>query len=140
MKVVTEAERCRRNHARWAVPNVALRTIYAAEGADQLSGEAGLVKRSEGHNVVARAAYNARERLVDERTNQVYDYRYLGETEWKGIFDPEHAPDSVLNRERLWNAAERREDQSTRPDQAQLARDFKIALPFELNANFGSPH
>ena len=96
--------------------------------------EAGLVKRSEGHNVIARAAYNARERLVDERTNQVYDYRHLGEAEWKGVFGPEHAPDWSVEHERLWNAIERREDQSTRPDQAQLARDFKIALPFELNA------
>jgi hypothetical protein len=34
----------------------------------------------------------------------------------------------------LWNAVERREDESTRPDQAQLARDLKIALPHELNA------
>ena len=33
------------------------------------------------------------------------------------------------------NAVEHREDQSTRPDQAQLARDFKIALPSELNAD-----
>lgn len=30
---------------------------------------------------------------------------------------------------------ERREDQSTRPDRAQLARDFKIALPYELDIN-----
>ena len=41
--------------------------------------EATIVKRSEGKNVIARAAYNARERLVDERTNVVYDYRHLGE-------------------------------------------------------------
>jgi hypothetical protein len=33
----------------------------------------------------------------------------------------------------LWNAVERREDESTRPDSAQPARDFKIALPHELN-------
>ena len=30
---------------------------------------------------------------------------------------------------------ERREDQSTRPDQAQLARDFKIALPYEMDTD-----
>lgn len=92
------------------------------------------MKRSDGHNVIARAAYNARERLVDARTNQVYDYRHLGETEWKGIFNPEHAPGWAGERDKLWNAVELREDQSTRPDQAQLARDFKIALPHELNA------
>ena len=70
--------------------------------------EGGVVKRSEGHNVIARAAYNARERLVDERTNQVYDYRHLGETEWKGIIDPERAPDWASERERLWRSEERR--------------------------------
>jgi hypothetical protein len=96
--------------------------------------EVGIVKRTDGHNVIARAAYNARERLVDERTNQVYDYRHLGEAEWAGIFDPDHAPDWAAQRDKLWNAVECREDKSTRPDQAQLARDFKIALPYELNA------
>lgn len=40
-----------------------------------------------------------------------------------------------MDREKLWNAVERREDQSTRPDQAQVARDFKIALPYELNVD-----
>lgn len=96
--------------------------------------EAGIVRRSEGHNVIARAAYNARERLVDERTNAVYDYRHLGEVEWKGILNPEHAPDWVTERERLWDAVELKEDRSTRPDDARLARDFKIALPSELTA------
>lgn len=96
--------------------------------------DVGIVKRSDGHNVVARAAYNARERIVDERTNQVYDYRHLGEPEWKAIFHPEQAPGWVTERDNLWNAVERKEDKSTRPDQAQLARDFKVALPHELNA------
>ncbi len=91
------------------------------------------VKRSEGKNAIARAAYNARERLVDERTNVVYDYRHLGEPEWRGILDPEHAPDWVTDREHLWNAVEKAEDRSTRRDTARLARDFKIALPEELN-------
>jgi len=96
--------------------------------------EVGIVKRSDGHNVVARAAYNARERIVDGRTNQVYDYRHLGDPEWKAIFAPEQAPGWVTERDKLWCAVERKEDKSTRPDQAQLARDFKIALPHELNA------
>lgn len=38
-----------------------------------------------------------------------------------------------MDRQALWNAVERREDESNRPDDAQLARDFKIALPHELN-------
>jgi len=96
--------------------------------------EAGIVTRGKGQSSIARAAYNAREKLTDERTQEAKDYRYLGEPEWTGIFAPELSPDWARDREKLWNAVERREDQSTRPDQAQLARDFKIALPHELTA------
>ncbi len=95
--------------------------------------EATIVKRSEGKNVIARAAYNARERLVDERTGVVYDYRHLGEPEWRGTLYPESAPDWVTDREQLWNVVEKTEDRSKHRDTAQLARDFKIALPEELN-------
>jgi hypothetical protein len=93
------------------------------------------VSRGKGQSVIARAAYIAREKLRDERTNGVKDYRYLGEPEWQEIFAPDQAPDWALDREKLWNAVERREDESTRPDQAQLARDFKIALPYELDVD-----
>ena len=95
--------------------------------------ETTIVKRSEGKNVIARAAYNARERLVDKRTGVVYDYRHLGEPEWRGIFEPEHAPDWATDREQLWNVVEKTEDRSKHHEKAQLARDFKIALPEELN-------
>jgi hypothetical protein len=95
--------------------------------------EATIVKRSEGKNVIARAAYNARERLVDERTGVVYDYRHLGEPEWQGVFNPEQAPDWATEREQLWNVVEKTEDRSKHHEKAQLARDFKIALPEELS-------
>jgi len=92
------------------------------------------VTRGKGQNVIARAAYNAREKLVDGKTNQAKDYRYLGGLEWSAIFVPDYAPEWASDRQKLWNSVERLEDESTRPDQAQLARDFKIALPHELNA------
>src|SRR5580658_6017841 len=94
----------------------------------------GIVKRSEGFNVIARAAYNGRERLVDERTGKVYDYSDLSGLEWKGIFAPEEGPDWAREREGLWNQVELKEDQSKHADTAQLARDFKVTLPHELNA------
>ena len=47
-----------------------------------------IVKRSEGKNVIARAAYNARERLVDERTNVVYDYRQLANRNGEAFLIP----------------------------------------------------
>jgi len=95
--------------------------------------EVGVVRRSAGQSSIARAAYNARDKLIDQRTNQIKDYRYIGEPEWTGIFAPEQAPPWATDREALWNAVERREDESTRPDDAQPARDFKIALPHELD-------
>lgn len=134
-----EAECCRRNHT-FGCAQCGGRPDRSSPRDTWEAGtalnwfEVGIVKRSDGQNVIARAAYNARERLVDERTNRVYDYRHLGEPEWKGIFDPEQAPDWTTQRGHLWNAVERKEDKSTRPDHAQLARDFKIALPQELNA------
>jgi hypothetical protein len=95
--------------------------------------QVGVVSRSAGQSSIARAAYNAREKLIDHRTALIKDYRHLGEPEWKGIFAPEQAPPWATDREALWNAVERREDESTRPDSAQPARDFKIALPHELS-------
>ena len=53
--------------------------------------------------------------------------------EWRGILDPESAPDWVTDRDQLWNVVEKTEDRSKHRDTAQLARDFKIALPEELN-------
>lgn len=97
--------------------------------------DASVVTRSKGQNVIARAAYNAREALRDERTGESKDYSKKPGLEWNGIFAPKNTPAWLLDRGRLWNEIERCEDRSTRPDQAQLARDFKIALPHELNAD-----
>lgn len=98
---------------------------------------ASILTRSNGGNAVARAAYNARECLKDDATGRNHDYRNKGGLEARGIFvahdAPEWAKKLAQDRERLWNEVERREDKSTKPDQAQLARDFKIALPHELN-------
>jgi MobA/MobL family len=95
---------------------------------------ASVVTRTKAQSVIARAAYNARECLTDDRTGEKKDYRAKGGIEFEGIFAPKGAPSWVQDRQTLWNAVEEREDHSTRPDQAQLARDFKIALPHELNA------
>lgn len=95
--------------------------------------DAGIVTRTKGQNVIARAAYNARECLTDDRTAEQKDYREKGGLEWSGIFAPKGAPEWVQDRQALWNAVEEREDRSTRPDQAQLARDFKLSIPHELD-------
>ncbi len=90
-------------------------------------------------SVVAKAAYRAGDKLHDEQTDKVYNYRSRAQqvvhTE---IVAPDEAPswlrpadddsDSRIMRERLWNEIERAEK---RVD-SQLAREFIIALPVEL--------
>lgn len=91
--------------------------------------EASIVSRKKGQSAIARAAYNSRSKLVDEKTGETKDYRYKGGVEFEGIFAPKNAPDWVHNRQELWNRVE----QAERRGDAQLAKDFKLALPWELN-------
>ena len=73
--------------------------------------------------------------MVDERTGKVYDYSDQPGLEWKGIFAPDEVSDWAHDRQGLWNQVELKEDQSRHADTAQLARDFKLALPHELDAD-----
>jgi ATP-dependent exoDNAse (exonuclease V) alpha subunit len=87
-----------------------------------------VIGRSSGRSSVAAAAYRSGERLVDERTGLVHDYRRRGEIEcW--IQAPEQTPEWAREREELWNrveASEKRRD-------AQLCREVEVALPKELS-------
>lgn len=94
---------------------------------------ASILKRSEGKNAMARAAYNGRCELSDERTGQKWDFRKRAGLEFEGIFAPENAPKWVRDRQTLWNEVEAKEDRSRHRDTAQLARDFKLSIPHELN-------
>ncbi len=93
-----------------------------------------IVSRGGGKSIIAKAAYNAREAIRDERTGELKDYSRKKGLEFSGIFAPKNAPEWATDRARLWNAVEQREDRSTRPDQAQLARSIEVNLPHELNA------
>jgi MobA/MobL family len=86
------------------------------------------VSRGKGQIAVAKAAYNAREKLLDERTDQTKDYTSQGEVLFSAIFAPKDAPEWVNDRAALWNAAERAE----RRKDAQLALEIEVALPHEL--------
>ncbi len=91
-----------------------------------------IVKRSAGASAVAGAAYRAGERLVDERTGEVHDYRRKAVDD-SVILTPAGAPAWTRNRAQLWNraeAAERRAD-------AQVAREVRVAIPGELSASAG---
>lgn len=87
-----------------------------------------VVSRGKGQSAIAKAAYNARERLEDERTGETHDYRRKGGIAFEGIFAPEDAPEWVHDRAELYNQVERAEKRKD----AQLLREVEIALPHEL--------
>jgi ATP-dependent exoDNAse (exonuclease V) alpha subunit len=87
-------------------------------------------REKRGRSVVAASAYRSGSRLRDERYEKVHDYsrRSKGVIE-SVILRPENAPDWTGKPDTLWNTVERSEK---RVD-AQLAREFVLAVPPELN-------
>lgn len=86
------------------------------------------ISRSKGHSSVAAAAYRHGEKMTDEHTGEIHDY-----SKKKGISDsviliPERADQRFLKPEYLWNTIEKNEKRKD----AQLAREFNIALPVEM--------
>jgi ATP-dependent exoDNAse (exonuclease V) alpha subunit len=67
--------------------------------------------------------------LTDERTGQTYDYRRKRGVEGSTILTPEDFPAWAKDRAGLWNEVERVEKRKD----SQLARDFVISLPHELD-------
>ncbi|BFI95482.1 MAG: hypothetical protein RSP_09920 [Rhodanobacter sp.] len=88
--------------------------------------------RGAGHSAIAGVAYRLGLRLYDRRTGVWHDYRRrkIGEEIVRSLtVAPEGAPAWVTDPEELWNraeAAERRKD-------AQVARDYRIPVPFGLS-------
>lgn len=87
--------------------------------------------RARGHSAVAGAAYRLGLRLLDRRTGVWHDFRRraLGEEIVRALtIAPAGAPDWASDPDELWNraeAAERRKD-------SQVARDYRIPIPFGL--------
>ena len=90
---------------------------------------ASVISRSAGRSATASAAYRAAERIKDERTGEVHDYRKKKGVDEKIILAPDSAPNWVHNREKLWNEVERVEYRIN----SQLAREIQLAIPVELN-------
>jgi hypothetical protein len=89
---------------------------------------ASILKRSEGHSVVASAAYRAGERLYDSRIGYAFDYRRRHGILYTEILAPENTPDWMLDRFQLWNGVEKAEKRKD----SQLARSIDISLMSEL--------
>lgn len=87
-----------------------------------------VIKRSDGRSPVAKSAYISGEKIKSEYYNDSYDYRNKQGIVDKGILLPDNAPKEYEDRKILWNSLEEFEKQKN----AQLARDFTIALPKEL--------
>jgi len=77
---------------------------------------------------VACAAYRSGEKLFDERSQETKHYTRSIDPVTK-ILAPENSPSWVFDREKLWNEVEKVEKRYD----AQLAREFNVALPNELN-------
>jgi MobA/MobL family len=86
------------------------------------------VGRANGRSVVAAAAYRRGERLADDRTGEVFDYRARGGVEDTFILTRDGAAAWGEDSGRLWNAAERAEPRAN----GRLATELELALPHEL--------
>ncbi len=87
------------------------------------------LSRGKGQSAIAKAAYNARARLVDERTGQTKDYRRAGGLVWAGIFPgAKDAGSWAQDRGQLWNRAE----QAEKRKDSRLAQEVQISLPHEM--------
>lgn len=83
-----------------------------------------------GRSSVAAAAYRAGERLTDERTGIVHDYRRrAGSVHGTEVLVPVAAPPFARVRSSLWNAVEHTE----RRVDARVAREVNVAIPRELS-------
>lgn len=88
-----------------------------------------IISRSAGRSATAAAAYRAAERIQDERTGLVFDYRRKVGVAWKKIFAPADAPAWAHDRAQLFNRVEAGENRKD----AQVAREIVVALPHELS-------
>ncbi len=89
-----------------------------------------MLKRSAGKSSCYLAAYNARARIEDNRTGDVYDYSYRSDLFHHCILAPEYTPLNIVeNSAVLWNEIEQIEKRKD----AQLSRYFDIAIPVELD-------
>lgn len=89
-----------------------------------------IVSRATGRSAVAAAAYRSCSKIENERDGLVHDYTRKRGLVAEGVVLPECAPERFADRSTLWNDVEEIE----RAGNAQLAREFEVALPHDLSA------
>ena len=85
--------------------------------------------RANGQSAIAAAAYRAGDKLVDEETGLTSDYTRKGGVAFSEISLCANAPAEYADRATLWNAVH----QIEKAKNAQLWREFEVALPKELS-------
>jgi Ti-type conjugative transfer relaxase TraA len=88
-----------------------------------------MVKRSDGRNAVAAAAYRSGTSMVEDATGLTHDYSKKMGVEHSEILAPDGAAEWVFDRQRLWNTVEAFEDRKD----SQVAREIEIGLPIEIS-------
>ena len=90
-----------------------------------------IARENRGRSVVAASAYRSGGKIKDERCDKTRDYtrRSKGVIE-TAILRPAGAPEWAADPGQLWNFVERGEKRKD----AQLAREFVLAVPPELDA------
>lgn len=88
-----------------------------------------MISRGKSKSAVASAAYISCEKLTNEWDGVTHDYHNKKGLLHSEIFLPENIPIRLKDRATLWNSVELNEKASN----AQLARNFIIALPKELS-------
>ncbi len=83
------------------------------------------------HSAVASAAYRSGEKLYSERDGLTKEYGERSVKPETYILAPDHAPDWVYDRQKLWNEVENVERQKN----SQIVREIQVALPKELSSN-----
>ncbi|UEM08029.1 MobA/MobL family protein (plasmid) [Skermanella rosea] len=92
-----------------------------------------IYSRSRGQSAIAAAAYAARIRTWDRRyVPEPQDHSHKTDLVFSGILLPPKAPSWMRDRRALWSAVERREDRSTRPEDAQVCRGKVVSFQREL--------
>ena len=92
--------------------------------------ESKVITRGEGRTACGAAAYMSCSRLYNDYDGIQHDYTRKGGLIWEHIFLTTMAPAEWNDRETLWNAVEVAE----KAKDSQLAREFIVALPVELDA------
>lgn len=90
------------------------------------------LNRADGYNAVKSSAYACRERMTDEQTGAIFDFRPKGKNS-PAILLPVIVPEGekAIERQDLWNMAERSEKRIN----STVAREMIAALPNELDAD-----